>query len=253
MLASENYARLTTPGSPRARLICFPHAGAGPAAFGAWQDGIRDDIELAAIRLPGHEYLFRKEPLTDVLLISKGIADLIAGEAPLPTCFFGYCGGAFLAFETTRQIGPCGTSPVLLAVCSQVAPHKSQGSSAHLLPAGEFRDFVRAQGATKDVLMEHQEIWEILEPALRADYAAFGTYRGTTEPAVTCDIVAYRGADDHELPARDLDAWAEVTSGAFSARSIDGGHFLMDSSAPAILAELEERLLSYEEPADSSK
>jgi len=57
-------ARPRRSAAPRLRLICFPHVGAGAAAFNSWLDHLPEDVELCAVRPPGRENRLR-EPLVD--------------------------------------------------------------------------------------------------------------------------------------------------------------------------------------------
>lgn len=244
MFSNENLVRLTEPESPAARLVCFPHAGAGAATFHPWMEHIRDDVELIAVRLPGRERLFEDAPIGDMTLIGRSIGDILSAmTAAGPVGLFGYCAGAFAAFETARRMTEKHAPPALLAVCSQVAPQDNAHDVAvHDLPAEQLRNYLRTIGGTDPVVIEHEEFWSIAEPAIRADYQAVETYTTGLEPRITCDVVAFRGSHDDDVPAEVIGAWADVTSGKFAALELDGGHFLLQSDAAGVLAEVERRL-----------
>jgi surfactin synthase thioesterase subunit len=247
MFSAENLVHLTEPKSPAARLICFPHAGAGAVTFRPWIKQVHDEIELIAVRLPGREKLFDQAPTDDLISISKSIGNLISKDtATAPVGLFGYCSGAFLAFETARCVIADQAPPVLLAVCSQLAPHENASDSpVHDLPAAQLRDFLRAIGGTDPRVIEHEEFWSMAEPAIRADYRAAETYSTGPEPKVTCDVVAFRGSEDDKVPAELMAAWADVTTANFSAYSLDGGHFLLQTKANEVLAEVQRHLLEH--------
>lgn len=243
MLTDENLVRLTTRESPTARLVCVPHAGAGVGAFKMWTERVHDDIELLVVRLPGREMLFEQTPLTDMTAIGDAIADVLAGLDG-PVGLFGYCAGAFAAFEAARRMTERQAPPVLLAACSQVAPQlNGNGPTVHDLPAPELKEFLRTMGGTEPIVLDHEEFWEVTEPAIRADYEAAETYATGPEPKVSCDVLAFRGAGDEEVSPEETAAWADVTTGACAMRQLEGGHFLLKSSAPEVLAEVEDRLL----------
>lgn len=246
MFSAENLVRLTEPESPAARLICFPHAGAGAATFHPWMDHVRDDIELIAVRLPGRERLFEQVPVDDMTLIGRSLGDIISGMAAAgPVGLFGYCAGAFMAFEAARGMTEKHAPPALLAVCSQIAPHENASDVVvHDFPAERLRDFLRTMGGSEPVVIEHEEFWKIAEPAIRADYRAVETYSTEAEPRITCDVVAFRGSQDDDVPSELLGAWADVTTGKFAARNLDGGHFLLQSKAADVLVEVERHLLA---------
>lgn len=250
VFSAENLVRLTEPESHVARLVCFPHAGAGAVTFRPWIRDIRDDIELIAVRLPGREKLFEQAPVGDVTLTGRSIGDLLCGMAGTgPVGLFGYCAGAFVAFEAARLMTEKHAPPVSLAVCSQVAPHKNASDVAvHDLPAPQLRDYLRTIGGSDPQVIEHDGFWSIAEPAIRADYRAVETYSTEPEPRITCDVVAFSGSQDEEAPAELMSAWAEVTTGGFAACDLDGGHFLLQSKAADVLAEVERRLLAAATP-----
>jgi surfactin synthase thioesterase subunit len=240
VLTDENLVRLTPRESPAVRLVCLPHAGAGVAAFKMWTGRVRDEVELIAVRLPGREMLFEQAPPRDMAEVGAAVAE-VAGRLDGPVGLFGYCAGAFAAFETARRMA---RPPALLAVCSQVAPHRnSPGTTVHDLPAPRLKEVLRAMGGTEPVVLEHQEFWEVTEPAIRADYEAAETYTTGPDPKVPCDVLAFHGSADAEVSEEDVDAWAEVTTGRYERRTVDAGHFLLKVRATEVLTELETRLL----------
>jgi surfactin synthase thioesterase subunit len=136
------------------------------------------------------------------------------------------------------------TPPALLAVCSQMAPqHNASDAVVHDLPAERLRDFLRAKGGAEPLVIEHDEFWSIAEPAIRADYRAVETYSTGPAPKIPCDIIAFRGSHDDDVPTGAVGAWADVTTGGFTEVDLDGGHFLLQSDAAGVLAGVERRLL----------
>jgi surfactin synthase thioesterase subunit len=240
VLTDENLVRLTPRKSPAARLVCLPHAGAGVAAFKMWSERVDEDIELIAVRLPGRESLFEQTPMRDMAAIGAAVAGVVAGLDG-PVGLFGYCAGAFAAFETARRMT---AGPALLAVCSQAAPHRNApAATVHDLPTPRLKETLREMGGTEPIVLAHEEFWEVTEPAIRADYEAAETYATGPEPRIACDVLAFRGSGDEEVSEEDAGAWAEVTTGTCTTRPLDGGHFLLRTRAAEVLAEVESRLL----------
>lgn len=232
---------LAEPAPARAYLTCFPHAGAGSAAFAGWARHPPPGVGLLAVRLPGREGSFQEEPLRDARVIGRRVARMLRERVPggVPSVLFGYCSGAFMAFETARALTAMSLPPRLLAVCSQAAPHRAAGDGqAHTLPGPGFRSFVRAAGGTAQQVVDHDELWEMIEPALRADYAVAETYVTGPQPRITCDVVAFHGLGDECVRRPDVEAWAEVTAGRVSVRSLAGGQFLLESAAMELMAGL---------------
>ena len=85
---------LSTSPAVRTRMILFPFAGAGPAAFADWADHLPPGIELFAVQLPGRAARFT-EPLRRRLL--PMVDELVPALDPHlagGTVFFGHSMGA---------------------------------------------------------------------------------------------------------------------------------------------------------------
>lgn len=251
MPVADYLVPLAEPAPARAYLTCFPHAGSGSAVFAGWARRSPPGVGLLAVRLPGREGSFQEEPLRDARVIGRRVAGMLRGRVPegIPSVLFGYCSGAFIAFETARALTAMGIPPRLLAVCSQAAPHRAAGARhSHALPAAQFRSFVRSAGGTAPQVVDHDELWEMIEPALRADYAVAETYVTGPQPMITCDVVAFQGMKDDRVSRPDVEAWAEVTTGQASVRSLPGGHFILPSAADELLAGLAGQLCAGPAP-----
>ncbi|MGH3164382.1 MAG: thioesterase II family protein, partial [Trebonia sp.] len=211
-----------------------------------WIEPANDDIELMAVRLPGRERLFDQAPLNNMQEIGRPLGDMLAGMSSAgPIGLFGYCAGAFAAFEAARRMTERQAPPSLLAVCSQVAPHiNAVESPVHALPASRLRQYLRSLGGTDPVVLENEEFWELAVPALRADYAAAETYWASSEPKISCDIISFRGTRDEDVTSEQIDAWSQVTTGAYVPHLLDAGHFMLQSHAADVLGQVQCRLLA---------
>src|ERR1700735_3948256 len=91
---------------PIARMLCLPHAGAGPSTFFAWRDVAPDGVEIVPVSLPGRERRVSEEPYVNLHEAVKGITDelrpILSDGTPL--VLFGHCLGALLAYELARSL-----------------------------------------------------------------------------------------------------------------------------------------------------
>jgi surfactin synthase thioesterase subunit len=278
MFTAENLVRVVAHPSPKAVLVCFGQAGAGVSAFRPWRKHVHEDLELIAVRLPGREKLFAQPPLRELSQIGvlagdalvtlaatgaapsapggAGVGEAVPGGAgdgeasgadavgPVRVGLFGYCAGAFAALETARRMTQRQAPPSLLAVCSQVPPHTGGGrSSVHTLPDAALREFFGSLPGAGQAAAE-DELWELMEPAVRADYEALETYSSGPDPKITCDLVAVRGRDDAELTEPQLRRWAELTTGASTTCQLNGGHYLLESAGAEVLSLVQRYLLT---------
>ncbi len=104
------------------------------------------------------------------------------------------------------------------------------------VPDAGWADALQRLGGTPADVLASRELTELLAPTLRADFAVCETYRYRRRRRLTCPITAFGGRSDATVPAADLNAWAEETSGPFTARRFAGGHFFLHAALPAMLA-----------------
>jgi medium-chain acyl-[acyl-carrier-protein] hydrolase len=187
------------------RLFCFPHAGAGPAAFRDW-------------RLPGIEVApaGRAGPVPDLLQLvnelERAIQPLIGG----PYAFFGHSMGAGVAFELARALRRSGSRmPQVLILSAARAPHL-RGE----VPEGSAQ----------------------VSEALDQDVRMFSLHRYASEPPLPCPIAAYGGASDPNVRPEHLEGWRDYTTASFLRREFPGGHFYLQSSVDLLLSAVREDL-----------
>ncbi|MES4907739.1 MULTISPECIES: thioesterase domain-containing protein [unclassified Streptomyces] len=88
----------------RARLFCFPYAGAGATVFRGWGPGLPEGVEALAVQLPGREDRFLDQPVDD---LDGLMTALVPGLLPFldrPFAFFGHSMGAIICWELCRRL-----------------------------------------------------------------------------------------------------------------------------------------------------
>ena len=109
------------------------------------------------------------------------------------------------------------------------------------LPAGAgtvIRIRSWAQDASLDGPREvNDELWELVEPAIRADLAAAELGRYTPDP-LDVPVVAIRGRHDHIISIGNTRRWAECTSAGFELVELDCGHAILDTRPGELAREL---------------
>ncbi|MDX2702064.1 thioesterase domain-containing protein [Streptomyces sp. PA03-6a] len=227
---------------PRARLICFPHAGGAASFFRDWADLLPDDMDLAAVRYPGREDRFLDPPPTSMADLADPVARACLASGDVPLALFGHSMGASVAYEVALRMRSSGSSQVTdLFVSGSAAPGRSSRSRDPLtMTDAEIREDVAELGGADANALADQELWELLIPSIRADYRLIGRYRAAFSARAPLDVpmVAYYGRADADVDAASVAAWAEATSSTFAMRSFDGGHFYLKDHTPGLVADL---------------
>ncbi|NGM14135.1 thioesterase [Verrucosispora sp. CWR15] len=220
-------------------LYAIPHAGGGVATVRSLCVELGDAFDTFGVRLPG-----RESRLGDpVVTIMSRLADELAGELlrhaqGRPVVLYGHCSGSAIAYEVARRMDPAQLRG--LAVSSHPAPGSVRRAPTWELPRQEFLKQVVTDGYLPPEIIANEELLDIYEPAVRADYELVETYEldlfgGGPVEAVAAPTVAIYGRDDHTIDPVHIDAWSTLTIGPFRVVSLAGGHNLL-LGRPAELA-----------------
>jgi medium-chain acyl-[acyl-carrier-protein] hydrolase len=224
------------PRPAAAVLFCFPYAGSGGMSFRRWARGLPPTLNVCPVEYPGRGARWRETPCARVDELAAEIGEAIARMAPRRFAFYGHSLGGLVAFETVRHLRRHGgPSPTHLVVSGTGAPHMPnpnplihQRADADLLAA-----LLRYNGVPP-LVAQSPELLNHLLPVVRADLAAFETYRYVEEPPLDCPLVAYGGLDDAWVRRDRLEGWERHTSASFRLRMFPGEHFFLNREDQAV-------------------
>jgi len=227
----------------RLRLFCFPYAGAGAGAFRDWSAMLPEDIEVAAVQLPGREWRIQEQPLTDIRQLAADAVDSIRPFLDKPFAFLGISMGGTLIFEIARLLRESGEPlPACLITMAIGAPHLPETKLFHNLPDEELVAEIQEFGVLSDEVTQHPELLEMLLPVLRADCTAHETYQYQEAEPFDFPIWVYGGYGDDLVTKDRLDAWAQHTSGVSRVHMLPGGHLFVDDMPDILLQSMARRL-----------
>jgi|ABV56586.1 medium-chain acyl-[acyl-carrier-protein] hydrolase len=220
----------------RRRLICFPHAGAGAAAYADWVRWLPPEVELVAVQLPGRQNRIAEEPFTEVPRMVNVLAHALRPVLDGPFAFFGHSAGAMLSYELARALHAAGRrGPDRLFLSAQPAPGRTEVRPLHGLPEDEFlAEMVALGGIDAEIAADPDVIGSLLD-VLRADFELWERHVPTPGPPLDCPITVLAGDADPRAPRAELAAWRACTTAEFTTRFFTGGHFyLVDSLAEVV-------------------
>ena len=212
----------------RIRLLCFPRAGGGAAAFRGWAEDCDPEIEVVLVQPPGRENRLREEPVTSMQTMAAAIADALAELPERPCAFFGHSLGAKVAFETARELRRRGQpEPLHLFAAASAGPGVTWNHPLlHLLGDAELlAEVQRRYGGVPQEVLADAELCALLTPVLRADLTVVETYRCADELPLTTPITCFCGADDGMTPIAEASEWRRHTASEFQLHRLPGDHF----------------------------
>ncbi|MER7370080.1 thioesterase II family protein [Nonomuraea wenchangensis] len=220
------------PDAP-ARVIVLPHAGGAASAYFKLSAALHPALDAHTVQYPGRQERRHEPPLTDVRLLAAGVADALPDDER-PTLLFGHSMGALVAFELALLLERRGTAPHLLVASGRRGPSTYRDEWVHRRdPAGVAAELRKLNG-TDPVFLQDPELFEMVLPALRADYRAVETYKSDPDAAVGCPLVVFVGDDDPKTTVEEARAWQQNTTGRFDLRIFPGGHFYLDDQVAEV-------------------
>jgi surfactin synthase thioesterase subunit len=227
--------RARRPGAS-VRLICFPHAGSGAAAFCGWTELLPPEVELVAVQLPGRQNRIAEDPPTEVGPLVGTLVHALRPVLDLPFAFFGHSAGAALAFELARALRDRGArGPGRLFLSAQPAPGPSSVRRLHQLDDESFRAEILALGGVDPEVAEDPDVMDALLDVLRADFSLWERHAAAPGAPLDCPITVFCGESDPRAPLAEAARWREQTLGAFDAARFPGGHFyFLDQTAELV-------------------
>jgi len=239
--ASATFLRLTPPDVPGRRLICLPFAGGGAATYRHWPRSLPEDLEVAAVQLPGRDLSRRGEPLDSIGAMAMAAHIAVRSASDLPYALFGHSLGALVAFELALALErDGGRPPVALFVSGRRPPDQvDTAPPVHALADTPFLDELqRRYGGIPDVVRQEPELLALLLPALRADVRALETYQPAIGARVACQVHVYGGRGDTMPRPDELAGWERSAQRPVRTRVFAGGHFFVEDERAAICADI---------------
>jgi len=218
------------------RLYCFPYAGAGASVYRDWQGILAPKVHVVALQLPGRETRWGESPFRRMPALIDAMVQKLPTDS-LPFAFFGHSMGALIAFELARRLTALGRpGPVIVFASGCRAPHLPQRRpKMSMLPPDEFREAVRRMAGSSGEALDDPELFELLEPVLRADFELCDTYDFVPGPPLGCPVSAFGALDDPIVSPDEVEAWSFLAAGGFKLRLFPGGHLFVNEQREAVL------------------
>ena len=157
----------------------------------------------------------------------------------------GHSMGALVAYEVARALSQAGLLPRAFIASACRAPFLANPSPvrAERLSDDELVAAIQSRGGTDDGILDEPELWKILLPPIRADFAIDDAYRSPDAAAsLPCPVTMLGGTEDRVVPADALAAWSATTDSPARMKLLPGGHFYFQQQVDAFMTEVTEVL-----------
>ncbi|MDO4918412.1 thioesterase II family protein [Kocuria sp.] len=232
-------ARWSTAGSPRRRLVLFPHAGAGALAGRALQE---TGTEVLVHRRPARESRMVEDSPADVPgLAREALAVLlpVLDADELPTAVLGHSFGALLAAEVAAALERERPGRLCrVALSAKAAPPAPDPHLARALADDDaLAAWVLGLGGTPEELLADPELRQLVLSPLRLDLTASLAH---TDPAprLRTPLLLVSADGDPTASAEDMTGWAREAETPVQTLTVPGGHHALFEHADAVLRAL---------------
>lgn len=228
---------------PRLRLFVFHHSGGSHLTYRDWPSCFPSGWDVRIPDAPGRGPRDRRAPLTEAgALIEHFLHELDSGLRGR-YAFFGHSMGGLVAYELTRRLLDLGrTPPVWLGVSARGTLHPDGDPvRRHLLPDDELRRELAEMGGTPPSVLDHEELWDLFAPTLRADLRMSETWR--TKPLTAplpVPLSVFGGTRDQVAPPHRLEGWAAFSERFLGRHLFDGGHFYFQDRLPEVAGRIQD-------------
>lgn len=234
------FVRFPGVSTPAHRLFCFPYAGGNAHLFRTWPARLPASVEVIGIQAPGKGPRLIETPHASMRAL---LDDLVGAIRPLleegEFSFFGHSNGAMIAFELACRLYTLGLPlPQRLLLSANPAPwRRTLARPYSSMSSADFKQMLRELDGTPPELLDDDELFELVLPGLRADFALIETYQKTLKPVLPVPATVFYGTRD-AIDEDHVYAWQERFAAPVDFREVDGGHFFIHTHEDQLLAQV---------------
>lgn len=211
---------------PQIFLLHF--AGGSCYSYTFLKKYLENNVTFLPLELPGRgnrmsEELIRTKSDAVKDLLSQLRQQRIPG---VPYFIYGHSMGAILGLDLAKAMEELGDSAQLLMVTGNPGPGIPRSKLFHNLERQAFKEGLKNLGGIADEILENEEVFQLFEPVLRADFQIIETINGAENLQLEkTPILAIMGTK--EPSALHVANWRNFTKANCADRQLEGGHFFI--------------------------
>ena len=212
----------------RINLFCLPFAGGSKYAYRGYAKAAPAALNVIPLELPGRGARYKAALLTDMDRIVADVFGQVQDRLDQPYAIYGHSMGTLVGYLLTKRILHEDLPPPRSLFFSGRGGPSLPADDApyHLLPRPAFLAKIRELGGCPEEVLQDNELMNLFEPILRADFKALETcpYAGTFPFPIP--ITAMIGADER-VSYDDALAWQAETAEPLAVKVFPGNHFFI--------------------------
>jgi medium-chain acyl-[acyl-carrier-protein] hydrolase len=224
-------------------LICFPYAGGGANVYAGWEKLLPRDVRLVIVEPPGRGRHFGEPAIDNMDQLIRELQPHLDPYMQGEYILYGHSLGSRVAFEVLRTALkrglPCAKH--VFASGSASPTYRRIKKPIYDLPSDAFRiELGKLNGTPKEILA-NDELMDVFEPMLRADFKMADTYQYDQSLVFPCGVSIFSGNNDDTVSEEHACHWLSFfESGDFVL--FEGGHFFINECQKEIVDKVSTRL-----------
>lgn len=210
-------------------IFLFPFAGGSAQSFTSLTTSFEQHSFLRPIPVhyPGRGILFGERLCENIECLVDALYEEVKNSIVEPYVFWGHSMGGLLSYLLTRKLKKGGEKlPKHLFISACAGPSVSRNFSTEQLSSIQFWNFIKELGGCPKELLEEDELMDLFEPVLRADFKCIEQYTHKEEEKLNVPITLLLGNQDR-ISLSEAKLWQEETSLPVRIRYFEGGHFFL--------------------------
>jgi len=213
----------------KAQLFLLHFAGGNSYSF-QFMAAYLKDFEVISLELPGRGRRMGEDLLRDFDLAALDLYDQVVRQLNSPDfLIYGHSMGAYLGLRVSSMLEEAGRPPAYLFVSGNAGPGIREGKNRHMLEREEFIGELKRLGGIPKEFFEDNELFELFEPILRADFEIAERNDIKDEPAIAAPLFAMMG--DQEENVEEIANWGRYTQSQYRYEILEGDHFFIHKHA----------------------
>lgn len=234
-------------------LVCFPHAGGSASAHFPLSAEVSAGAEVLIVQYPARQDRLAEPAVEDLRQLADEALRALEPWQDRPLALFGHSMGSIVAYEVALRLERLGRAPLGLIASGHAAPSVPPHRTVHGLDDDQFTRHVAELAGTPPELLTDKNVLALALPSLRADFTAIETYLDRDGVPLGCPISGYCGKQDDSVSPEGFGKWADYTTGRWTPRLFDGGHFYLQSQEPEVARAVLQDLADFTAAAPTAR
>lgn len=218
-------------------LFCFSFPGGSASYFAPWKKLIDSRINVLPVLYPQRETRAKEKMHRNLEEFVKDFVETNKELLSKPYAFFGYCGGAVVAYDCCRYAASLGLAQPLFGVAASSEAPEYLKDTLPEVDEGESYDKIKEYLTGLEIfdkaMLENDLFLRYYLPMLKADCDLYRTY-DYKQFRLSSELIIMRAVDDKSVSEEKAGEWRNVADSDISQITVEGGHFFVDKKTDMV-------------------